>query len=87
MKVIVVGGGIAGLTAALCLLRKKIDVVVIEQAERFREIGAGIQIGANGTIVMSWFALPSRAACPEASTSNGGAMRRRNGVGSLRRLG
>jgi len=60
MRIIIVGGGIAGMTAALCLLKKNIDVVVIEQAERFREVGAGIQIGANGTIVMRELGLESK---------------------------
>lgn len=60
MKVIVVGGGISGITTALCLLKRSVEVVLIEQAERFREIGAGIQIGANGTIVMRELGLESK---------------------------
>ena len=40
--VIVVGGGIGGLAAALALARKGIEVRVLEQAPEFREIGAGI---------------------------------------------
>jgi 3-hydroxybenzoate 6-monooxygenase len=45
--VIVVGGGIGGLAAALALARKGIEVRVLEQAPEFREIGAGIQLGPN----------------------------------------
>jgi salicylate hydroxylase len=48
----IVGGGIGGLTAALALLRRGIDVTVYEQAPELREIGAGIQISANGTRVL-----------------------------------
>jgi salicylate hydroxylase len=48
----IVGGGIGGLAAALALLRRGIDVTVYEQAEELREIGAGIQISANGTRVL-----------------------------------
>src|ERR1043166_1234459 len=45
--VLVVGGGIGGLSAALALLRKGIPVQVLEQAPEFKEIGAGIQLGPN----------------------------------------
>jgi salicylate hydroxylase len=46
-SVIVVGGGIGGLAAALALARKGIPVRVFEQAPEFTEIGAGIQLGPN----------------------------------------
>jgi 3-hydroxybenzoate 6-monooxygenase len=45
--VLVIGGGIGGLSAALALSRKGIPVQVIEQAAEFKEIGAGIQLGPN----------------------------------------
>jgi 3-hydroxybenzoate 6-monooxygenase len=45
--VLVVGGGIGGLSAALALARKGIPVQVLEQAPEFKEIGAGIQLGPN----------------------------------------
>ena len=45
--VIVVGGGIGGLAAALALARKGLPSRVLEQAPEFREIGAGIQLGPN----------------------------------------
>ena len=46
-EVLIVGGGIGGLTAALALERKGIPSQVIEQAAEFKEIGAGIQLGPN----------------------------------------
>src|SRR5262245_26029750 len=45
--VLIVGGGIGGLGAALALSRKGISSHVIEQADEFKEIGAGIQLGPN----------------------------------------
>lgn len=51
-KVIVVGGGIGGLSAALALLKRGIDVEVYEQSSLLKEAGAGIQIGSNGTRVL-----------------------------------
>jgi len=46
-QVLIVGGGIGGLTAALALARQGIASQVIEQAATFKEIGAGIQLGPN----------------------------------------
>lgn len=46
-KVIVVGGGIGGLAAALALTRRNIQVLLLEQAAEIGEIGAGIQLGPN----------------------------------------
>jgi len=51
-KVIIVGGGIGGLSAALALLRRGLDVEVYEQSDQLKEVGAGIQLGANGTRVL-----------------------------------
>ena len=53
--VVVVGAGLGGLAAALALLRRGIDTDVYEQAPTLGEIGAGVQISANGTAVL--FAL------------------------------
>jgi 3-hydroxybenzoate 6-monooxygenase len=46
-QVLVVGGGIGGLSTALALSRKSIPVQVLEQAQEFKEVGAGIQLGPN----------------------------------------
>jgi 2-polyprenyl-6-methoxyphenol hydroxylase-like FAD-dependent oxidoreductase len=45
--VLIAGGGIGGLAAALALGRKGAAVHVLEQAATFGEIGAGIQLGPN----------------------------------------
>jgi salicylate hydroxylase len=46
-QVLIVGGGIGGLAAAVALSRQGIASQVIEQAAEFKEIGAGIQLGPN----------------------------------------
>jgi len=51
-SIAIVGGGIGGLVAALALARRGIDVDVYEQAAELSEIGAGVQISANGTRVL-----------------------------------
>jgi salicylate hydroxylase len=51
-RVLIAGGGIGGLTAALALLKSGIDVEVYEQAAELKEVGAGVQLAANGTRVL-----------------------------------
>ena len=47
LPVLVAGGGIGGLAAALALTRQGFRVKVMEQAPEIGEIGAGIQLGPN----------------------------------------
>ena len=58
-KMIVVGGGIAGLASALCLRRAGADVTVLEQAEAISEVGAGLQVSPNGLAVLRALGLES----------------------------
>jgi salicylate hydroxylase len=59
MRVLVAGGGIGGLTAAITLRQQGIEVLVLEQAETLSEIGAGIQIASNAAIVLRELGLES----------------------------
>ena len=46
--ILIAGGGIGGIAAALALARRGFAVKVLEQASQLGEIGAGIQLGPNG---------------------------------------
>jgi salicylate hydroxylase len=52
LKILIAGAGIGGLTAALACLKHGIDVEVYEQASELREVGAGLQLSANGSRVL-----------------------------------
>ena len=56
-RVLIVGGGIGGLTAALALTRAGYRVAVYEQAPEFSEIGAGIMLTPNATRVLRHLGL------------------------------
>ncbi|SNT38832.1 3-hydroxybenzoate 6-hydroxylase [Noviherbaspirillum humi] len=47
LPVLIAGGGIGGLAAALALVRRGFSVKVLEQSPEIGEIGAGIQLGPN----------------------------------------
>ncbi len=47
-KILIAGAGIGGLTAALACLKQGFDVEVVEQAAELKEVGAGLQLSANG---------------------------------------
>lgn len=70
MRVIIVGGGIGGLTAAIALRQTGWSVQVIERAEQFGEVGAGVQLGPNATRVLKRLGLGEKldeiAVAPEA---------------------
>ncbi|MCZ7889955.1 MULTISPECIES: FAD-dependent monooxygenase [Rhizobium/Agrobacterium group] len=51
-RILIVGAGIGGLTAAGLLLMDGHDVHVFEQAPELGEVGAGIQVSANATRVL-----------------------------------
>ena len=54
-ELLIAGGGIGGLAAALAARRARWEVRLFEQAERFSEVGAGIQLGPNTSrILREW---------------------------------
>jgi salicylate hydroxylase len=68
--IVIAGAGIGGLTAALALTRAGFRAVVLEQAARLEETGAGIQLSPNATRVLFDLGLGARlrplAVAPEA---------------------
>ncbi|NOJ43604.1 FAD-dependent monooxygenase [Bradyrhizobium australiense] len=57
LEVAIAGGGIGGLTAALALQARGLNVAVFEQAPAFREIGSGIALGANAVRLLNRIGL------------------------------
>jgi salicylate hydroxylase len=51
-RVLIAGGGIGGIVAALALLQRGFTVELYEQASTLQEIGAGVQISSNGSRVL-----------------------------------
>ena len=60
LRIHIIGGGIAGLSAALALRKYGFPVVVFEQSEQFGEVGAGITIGPNASRVLLALGLQQR---------------------------
>jgi len=52
LKVAIAGGGVGGLTAALCMLKKGFDVTVYEKTSAFARFGGPIQFASNALSVL-----------------------------------
>ena len=61
LPVLVAGGGIGGLAAALALVRRGFAVKVLEQAPQLGEIGAGIQFGPNAFAALDALGIGEKA--------------------------
>jgi salicylate hydroxylase len=60
-SILVCGGGIGGLAAALALAQQGVQVKVLEQAQELGEIGAGVQLGPNAFSAFDALGIGERA--------------------------
>jgi 2-polyprenyl-6-methoxyphenol hydroxylase-like FAD-dependent oxidoreductase len=70
-KVVIAGGGIGGLTAAIALRRAGFEVVVFERATELREVGAGLLLAANAQKSLAKLGLAEAVACLGTPASAG----------------
>jgi len=60
--VLVVGGGMAGLAGALAMRQNGAEVLLLERAGEFGEVGAGLQLGPNATRALQKWGLLDQVA-------------------------
>jgi 2-polyprenyl-6-methoxyphenol hydroxylase-like FAD-dependent oxidoreductase len=61
-KIVIIGGGIGGLTAAVACARRGLDAEVYEQAPELKEVGAGVGLWANALRALEPIGLTGPAA-------------------------
>ncbi len=79
---LVLGGGIGGVAAALSMARRGRRVHVLEKAPDLTEIGAGLQLAPNAMRVLDWLGVLKQiksAAVFPADTDITGYCQRRSG--------
>jgi len=54
LPIVIAGGGIAGLAAALGLARIGASPLILEQSANLGEVGAGLQVGPNAAKALQW---------------------------------
>src|ERR1035437_6781704 len=69
-KILIVGGGMGGLAAALACSRSGAQVALFERVAQFSEVGAGIQLGPNVVKVLHAWGLQDALATVAAFPSH-----------------
>ena len=75
---IIIGGGIGGLTTAIALRRRGMEVAVYERAPEIREVGAGLTLWANAVKVLGKLGL-AEAVKAAGAPGMGGSIRTSRG--------
>ncbi len=57
MKIAIIGGGITGMTTALCLQKRGISCTVYERAPALTVVGAGIWMAPNAMKIFDWLGI------------------------------
>lgn len=71
MKVLVIGGGIGGLSAGIALKQAGFEALVFERAPAIREVGAGISIWPNAVHVLDELGVGARVRALGVSVGDG----------------
>ena len=83
MKIIIIGGGIAGLSTAIALQKAGLKPLVFERAPELREVGAGISLWANALRALDHLGVGD-AVRDVAQSPSAAEIRRDNGKRLLR---
>ena len=83
-RIVVAGAGIAGLTAAIALAKRRFDVTLIDRAPRLEETGAGLQLSPNASRILIELGLEPLLAARVIAPADIRIMRARSGAEILR---
>src|SRR5215217_4974291 len=79
IRVVIIGAGIGGLAAGAILRRDGHEVTVLERAERFEPLGAGLAVWPNGARALREIGVGATADAAEVPRGDGGIRRARDG--------
>lgn len=85
LQVLIAGGGIAGLTAAVAFASRGYSVRLFERAPGFAEIGAGLQLSPNATRLLRRLGVLDRL-LPAAVRPQAVVLRDARGLNELGRV-
>jgi 2-polyprenyl-6-methoxyphenol hydroxylase-like FAD-dependent oxidoreductase len=82
-KIVIIGGGISGLTAGIALAHRGLEPVIYEQAPELAEVGAGVTLWANAFRALESIGLAGEV-LRLAGGFTGGGVKRRDGTWLMR---